>query len=191
MLGRVLAAVAAASTISLMLSGCFGPSGAGQFPPLMRPAQPPNYTSPRYIAPPSPPSVNQSYPANENPVHERAGSRANSPESTQVVPLTAPAGAAPPAKAAPPAEAAPQPTVSLTGNVADRDRALRLLNDTGARLARINRNKLGKDSAVTYDQANHFLKAGRKAALEEDYVVATGDAEKASVLANKLKAASQ
>lgn len=67
---------------------------------------------------------------------------------------------------------------------------LRLLNDAGARLAKIDRNNLDRDSAATYDQANNFLNAGRKAALNQDYVAATGDAEKASVLADKLKASS-
>jgi hypothetical protein len=79
----------------------------------------------------------------------------------------------------------------LAGDGEDRNRALRLLNDAGARLAKIDRNKLGQDSAATYDQANDFLSAGRKAALNQDYVAATGDAEKASVLADKLNIGSR
>ncbi|HEY2524218.1 MAG TPA: hypothetical protein VGI29_04110 [Candidatus Binataceae bacterium] len=67
-----------------------------------------------------------------------------------------------------------------------KERAVQLLDNTGAKLSRINRSTLGADSATTYDQANNFLRAGRKAATEDDYVAASGFAEKAAVLAAKL-----
>jgi predicted ATPase len=50
----------------------------------------------------------------------------------------------------------------------------------------VQRDALGADSASTYDQANTLLQAGRKAATEEDYVAASGYAEKAATLADKL-----
>jgi hypothetical protein len=66
-----------------------------------------------------------------------------------------------------------------------------LLDATGAKLARVDRNRLTTDSATTYDQANGFLQSGRRAATEEDYVAASGFAEKAAVLAAKLVPASR
>lgn len=182
MSGRVFAAAAAASALSLVLtlSGCVGPSRAWQFPPLTNPPQA-AYTPPRYNAPQPPPPASQSSEVGAGPTRET---------TTNLPPRELGAIKAPPPPA-PPAEAAPQPTVSLSGDGADRERALRLLDDAGARLAKIDRNKLGRDSAATYDQANDFLNAGRKAALDQDYVAATGDAEKASVLADKLKAAAR
>lgn len=179
MLGRVSAAAAAACAISLLLSGCVGPNGTWQFPPLMRPPQP-AYTSPRYAAPQSRQPASPSYRITKGSAAEDHGtSQSDSLGSTHVIP-----------PASQPPAASPQPTVSLAGDGASRDRAVRLLNDASARLARINRSKLSRDSAATYDQANNFLDAGRKAALNQDYVAATGDAEKASVLADKLDASS-
>ncbi len=67
-----------------------------------------------------------------------------------------------------------------------KERAQRLLDDTAAKLAKVNRKSLGADSAITYDQANNFLQAGRRAATDEDYVAASGFAHKAAVLADKL-----
>lgn len=97
-----------------------------------------------------------------------------------------PAAIAPPA---PPAEPLPKPTVTLADGPS-KERAQQLLNDAGAKLAKVDRNTLGADSATTYDQANNFLQAGRRAATEDDYVAASGFAEKASVLAAKLAPAS-
>lgn len=174
MLGRVFGAIAAAFVLSLTVSGCVGPSGTWQFPNFMTPPQS-SYASTGYATPPSAPlsrTVSRE--------RERASSQAR--EIDRLQEATSP----PPA----PPEASPQPTVTLAGDGADRDHALRLLDDAGACLAKVNRNKLGRDSAATYDQANDFLNAGRKAALNQDYVAATGDAKKASVLANKLSAAS-
>lgn len=175
MLGRVLTAAAAVTAVSLMLSGCINATGSLQFPSFMRPTQPASYTPAPYYEPQSaPPTVIEGHRVSRN-AHEHQGSHRNSSRSAQMI-----------TPAPPPAEAVPQPTVTLAGDGEDRDHALRLLNDAGARLAKIDRNKLGKDSAATYDQASGFLSAGRKAALNQDYVAATGDAEKASVLADKL-----
>jgi hypothetical protein len=99
-----------------------------------------------------------------------------------------------PAAVPTPAPPAPQPGQKPTVTLADgpsKDRALHLLDDTGAKLARVDRNALSTDSATTYDQANDFLKSGRRAATEEDYVAASGFAEKAAVLAAKLMQASR
>ena len=90
---------------------------------------------------------------------------------------------------APPAQPVLKPTVTLADGPS-KERAQRLLDDTRARLAKVDRNTLGADSATTYDQANNFLQAGRRAATEDDYVAASGFAEKAAVLAAKLVPAS-
>ena len=90
---------------------------------------------------------------------------------------------------APPALPIPTPTVTL-GNGPSKERAQHLLDDTAAKLAKVDRGTLGADSANTYDQANNLLQAGRRAATEDDYVAASGFAEKAAVLAAKLAPAS-
>ena len=79
-----------------------------------------------------------------------------------------------------------EPSVTLAGDVASKDRAMHLLGDADAKLAIVDRNKLNAESATTYDQANDFLKASHKAATEQDYLAASGFAEKASLLASKL-----
>ena len=90
---------------------------------------------------------------------------------------------------APPALPIPTPTVTLA-NGPSKQRAQHLLDDTAAKLARVDRSTLGSDSANTYDQANNLLQAGRRAATEDDYVAASGFAQKAAVLAAKLTPAS-
>jgi hypothetical protein len=180
MLGRVLASTAAAAALCLMLSGCVGPSGSWQFPQLMTPPPPPAYETHRYAPPPQTlPSASESGSVSSGP-HESTAPRPGGLGRTETPPPSAP-----------PAEAAPQPTVTLAGDGAAKDRALRLLDSAGAQLAKVDRSKLSRDSAATYDQANDFLNAGRKAAIDQDYVAATGYAEKASVLASKLASASQ
>lgn len=171
--GRVLASAAAAAAVCVTVSGCIGPGGTWQFPQLMTPPRAPVYAVPRYVPPPAPSEST----AVRNRSRESAASRASAPAAGQP---------SAPAAASPPAEAAPAPTVTLAGDGDARDRALHLLDDAGERLAKVDRSKLSRDSAATYDQANDFLSAGRKAAIDQDYVSATGYAEKASVLASKL-----
>jgi hypothetical protein len=98
----------------------------------------------------------------------------------------APAAVATPA---PPAEPLPKPTVTLADGPS-KERAQQLLDRAGAKLAKVDRSALGADSATTYDQDNNFLQAGRRAATDEDYVAASGYAQKAAVLAAKLVPAS-
>jgi hypothetical protein len=76
--------------------------------------------------------------------------------------------------------------VTLAGDVASKDRAQHLLDDAGAKLGKVDRNKLNAEGATTYDQASDLLKAGQKAAVDQDYLAASGYAEKASLLATKL-----
>jgi len=131
--------------------------------------------------------INGSVPAVQNETHakktrtrrtaNRVAPASEKPESeTPAPPATAPA---------PPVEPQPKPTVTLAGGPS-KQRAEQLLDDTGAKLSRVDRSTLGADSATTYDQANNFLQAGRKAATEDDYVAASGFAETAAVLAANL-----
>jgi hypothetical protein len=94
-----------------------------------------------------------------------------------------PAAVATPAP--PPVQPIAKPTITLADGPS-KQRAQRLLDNTGAKLAKVDRNSLGADSAITYDQATNLLEAGRRAANEDDYVAAAGFAEKAAALAAKL-----
>jgi hypothetical protein len=174
-----MARVAAATgALSLALSGCVGPGGSWQLPSFMRPAQPAPAT--RHYQPSAGGEINNNPPANENEAPAEHIHSRRPPEREE------PAAVATPA---PPVQPVPKPTVTLADGPS-KERAQRLLDATGARLAKVQRNTLGADSATTYDQANNFLQAGRRAATEDDYVAASGFAEKAAVLAAKLVPAS-
>lgn len=85
-----------------------------------------------------------------------------------------------------PVEASPAPTVTLADANISRERVLAMLNQASAKLSMVNRAKLDGNNTLTYDQAAGFLKQARKAAEEKDYVAASGLAQKASILADKL-----
>ncbi len=118
-----------------------------------------------------------------------AAKHAHTAETTRTRHPANPAVPAAVAAPAPPAQPSPRPSVTLADGPS-KGRALRLLDRAGAKLAKVDRNTLNADSATTYDQANDFLQAGRKAATEDDYVAASGFADKAAVLAAKLVPAS-
>jgi hypothetical protein len=167
--------IAVAAALCLALAGCFGPGGSWQIPSFMRPLSP-SAPQVRTYPPSAGGEINNSTPARENEgtVEHR---HARQPPAAEE-----PAAAGTPA---PPATPIPKPTVTLADGPS-KDRAQHLLDDTGAKLAKIDRGSLSGDSATTYDQASSFLQAGRKAATEDDYVAAEGFAEKAAVLAAKL-----
>lgn len=170
--GRVSAA---AGALCLTLSGCVGPGGSWQLPSFMRPP-PPSVPATHHYEPSAGVEINGAPPATEY------GAPAKSTRSRRPSDRIVPAAVATPA---PPVKPIPSPTVTLADGPS-KERAQHLLDDTGAKLARVDRNTLGADSATTYDQANNFLQAGRRAATENDYVAASGFAEKAAVLAAKL-----
>jgi hypothetical protein len=180
MKGRHVGRVAAVGALGLALAGCLGPGGSWQIPSFMRPPPPPVTASHRYEPPArgephnNPPAAAIETPAkNVRPLHP--------PEPEE------PAAVATPA--APPVEPVSKPTVTLSDGPS-KERAQQLLDETGAKLAKVNRSRLGADSATTYDQAYNFLQAGRRAATDDDYVAASGYAQKAAVLAAKLVPAS-
>jgi hypothetical protein len=127
--------------------------------------------------------INGSVPAAESATHVKKTHIRRT--ANRVAPAPEKPEAETPEPPAPTVEAQPKPTVTLAGGPT-KERAVQLLDDTGAKLSRVDRTTLGTDSATTYDQANNFLQAGRKAATEDDYVAASGFAEKAAVLAAKL-----
>jgi hypothetical protein len=178
MKGLRIGGIAAAGMLCLVLAGCSGGSGSWEIPSFMR-SQPP-VPEPHHFEP------------------SAGGEISNTPPATQVErqvehrrPAAAPARVEPASTGtpAPPAEPLPRPTVTLADGPS-KERAQQLLDQAGAKLAKVDRGALGADSATTYDQANNFLQAGRRAATEDDYVAASGFAEKAAVLAAKLAPAS-
>jgi len=105
---------------------------------------------------------------------------------------TAPRSARPSAASAPQAakpvmEAAPSATtVTLADEDAQKSHTEKLLSDSNARLAQIDRARLSSDDASTYQQAEGLVEAARSALDQRDYLLASGLAEKASVLANTI-----
>lgn len=173
-----MAGLGVSGALGLALSGCAGPGGSWQLPSFMRPPPP---APTRYYQPSVGGEINNNPPGAENEEHHEHAHSRRSPE--HIVPAAV-------ATPAPPAQPVPKPTVTLADGPS-KERAQRLLNDAGAKLAKVDRKTLGADSATTYDQANNFLRAGRKAETEDDYVAASGFAEKAAVLAAKLVPASR
>jgi hypothetical protein len=191
MKGRFVARVAAAGALCLGLSGCFGPGGSWGLPSFMAPAPAPAPAT-RTYQPSAGEEINNTSPSAEIPP----------PAQSQVAPAVvvkppaetssqSPPAPAAPAAVATPVVSVPIPTATVTlANGPSKDWAQHLLDDTEAKLAKVDRNTLGADSANTYDPANNLLQAGRKAATENDYVAASGFAQKAAVLAAKLPPAS-
>lgn len=181
MKGWFVGRAAAAGALCLGLSGCFGPGGSWQFPSFMSP--PPTVPATHTYQPSAGEEINNTSPG---AVIETPAAEIKMPEedtgSRSPAPRAAPAAVATPAPSAVPV---PTPTVTLA-NGPSKKRAEHLLDDTASKLAKVDRSTLGSDSANTYDQANNLLQAGRRAATEEDYVAASGFAEKAAVLAAKL-----
>lgn len=82
----------------------------------------------------------------------------------------------------------PAPTLTLADANTSPEHVLEILNEASAKLSKITRNKLDGNNAMTYDQAEAFLKQARQAADETNYVAASSLAHKALVLADKLTA---
>jgi len=83
------------------------------------------------------------------------------------------------------------PATSILSMASSRDSsgsATKTIDATRQRLARYDRNRLRGSTLATYDEANGFLNQSRQALAEKDYVAASGFAQKASVLADKLQA---
>ncbi|MGH7906950.1 MAG: hypothetical protein ACREP6_10000 [Candidatus Binataceae bacterium] len=82
-----------------------------------------------------------------------------------------------------------KPTITFADDGVTKDRAAATLAATNEKLARIDRAKLRGSDAITYEQANGFVIAARRAIQRQDYLAASGFARKASLLADKVAAA--
>jgi hypothetical protein len=87
-----------------------------------------------------------------------------------------------------PATAPPGSTLSMASSGDISGSATKMIDSTRQRLARFDRNRLNGSTLATYDEANGFLNQSKQALAEKDYVAASGFAQKASVLADKLQA---
>jgi hypothetical protein len=77
-------------------------------------------------------------------------------------------------------------TVTIGSDENDRTEAERLLNDTDARLARVDRARLSGEDASNYRQAAEFARSAHSALAQRDYLAASSLAKKASVLTNTI-----
>lgn len=118
------------------------------------------------IEPPAEPATNEDLSPNEDSV-------APTTESAAPVHVTAPAPV-------------PKPTVTLSGGNASRQHAEKLLNEVDSRLTKIDRAKLAGPDLAVYNQANGFVVSARRALEDQDYVVASSLAQKASTLTGRL-----
>ncbi len=102
--------------------------------------------------------------------------------------ITPPLSEAPPSRpSAPGSPAGPgAQTVTIGGDENDRTEAERLLNDTDARLARVDRAQLSGEDASNYRQAAEFARSAHSALAQRDYLAASSLAKKASVLTNTI-----
>ena len=79
-----------------------------------------------------------------------------------------------------------KPTVTIGSDENDRTEAERLLNDTDARLARVDRAHLSGEDASNYRQAAEFARSAHGALAQRDYLAASSLAKKASVLTSTI-----
>src|SRR6266446_869058 len=77
-------------------------------------------------------------------------------------------------------------TVTIGSDENDRTEAVRLLNDTDARLARVDRVHLSGEDASNYRQAAELARSAHNALAQRDYLAASGLAKKAYVLTNSI-----
>jgi hypothetical protein len=77
-------------------------------------------------------------------------------------------------------------TVTIASDENDRIEAERLLNNTDARLARVDRAHLSGEDASNYRQAAEFARSAHSALAQRDYLAASSLAKKAYVLTNTI-----
>ncbi len=95
-----------------------------------------------------------------------------------------------PAPSATPSPTAAAPSITLGNDEASKTRAEGLLDAANEKLNKIEPARLSRDDSATYMQAKNFVQVARQAIDEHDYTAASGLAEKAALLANKLTAGS-
>jgi hypothetical protein len=75
-------------------------------------------------------------------------------------------------------------TLGDSGNA--KDNAERLLDQASVRLTHFDRAELPASNLSTYEQANELITAARRALADQDFLAASGLAEKASALISQL-----
>lgn len=143
------------------------------FEPTSQPTPPSTQISPSTV-----PSATATPEATASPVAESTPHRHAHPTSHIAAGESSPGAAATPNGSA--------PTITLDNDQAARQQAQGLLDSANSKLGKVDRTKLGRDDAATYAQAMGFADAAQQAIGQHDYVAATGLAEKASLLADKV-----
>ena len=100
------------------------------------------------------------------------------PPVSEASPPTAPGSPASPGEV--------KPTVTIGSDENDRTEAEKLLNDTDARLAKVDRAHLSGEDASNYRQAAEFARSAHNAIAQHDYLAASSLAKKASVLTGTI-----
>jgi hypothetical protein len=106
--------------------------------------------------------------------------------SDETTPPVSEASPSPTAPGSPAGLGEVKPTVTIGSDKNDRTEAERLLNDTDARLARVDRAHLSVEDASNYRQAAEFSRSAHNALEQRDYLAASSLAKKASVLTNSI-----
>ena len=79
-----------------------------------------------------------------------------------------------------------KPTVTIGSDESDRTEAVKLLNDTDAKLAKVDRAHLIGEDASNYRQAAEFARSAHNAIAQHDYLAASSLAKKALVLTGTI-----
>jgi hypothetical protein len=168
-----MAAAGIAAGLALMLWGCEALSN--YFEPTPEATPPPIQSSPAAV-----PSATATPEATASPVAESTRHKHVHPPSHVAT------GGSPESAETPNGSA---PTITLDNDQAARQQAQGLLESANSKLGKVDRAKLSRDGAATYEQAIGFADAAQHAIGEHDYVAASGLAEKASLLADKVATA--
>lgn len=164
-----------ALAVACALGGCA--NGVWLVPPNNPPpeSKPAAYTRPGDTVPPPAHKETASVPRRKSKVHKREApveeDEEESPEMSVVPDL--------------PMDQPPA-TISMAGGSDALGAAQQSLDATGRKLAAINRARLSPMAVATYDQAKALLTQGKQSLADKDYVAASGFAQKASALADKL-----
>ena len=79
-------------------------------------------------------------------------------------------------------------TISMATPGDSSGSAEKAIDATSRRLEGFKRSRLSGSTLATYDEAQGFLNQGKQALAEKDYVAASGFAQKASALTDRLQA---
>ena len=104
----------------------------------------------------------------------------------ETTPVSEASPSPPTAPGSPPGSREAKPTVTIGSDENDRTEAERLLNDTDARLAKVDRAHLSGEDASNYRQAAELARSAHNALEQRDYLAASSLAKKAYVLTNSI-----